>query len=299
MQQRVLHERLHSLDRNLGGSRLTLLLGRHRIDLEGLDQGLAAALERRWGDFVVTDPGVPASHTARFFRGGEGTWLERWSPGEAYRIEALDDEASRLVASYHFALARGGGPRDWKIGITDSPEEPRDRLVENSVRFLAAHLALDAGGFAMHSAGLLREGRAFLFAGPSRAGKSTASKLVANSLGLGDDFGMIVRGDAGWESPAVPFDNTELVQDRPSSGQYPVAGVWRLHHAAETRVESAAGVRATASLTGCAAFAWAMPERADELLDHVRRFVDQGRFHHLFFTRDAELWPHLANSAGV
>jgi len=286
---------MRSLDRSLGRSRLSLFLGRQRIDLEGLDGDLAESLRRRWGGFVVDAPSGPQCCTARFFRAGPGTWLERWAPGEVYRIEPLGDADHRLVASYHFAMTREAGPSNWKIGVSDEPEERRDRLVDNAVRFLAANLALDDGGFALHAAGILRGRDAHLFAGPSRAGKSTASRLVAGAQSLGDDFGSVVRGDSGWLSPAVPFDNTEHVAGRPSGGIFPVRGIWRLHQAPATRVESDQGIRATAALTACAAFAWAMPERAGELLEHVRQFVEDGLFHHLYFTRDAELGPYLGD----
>jgi hypothetical protein len=294
MRDTDLHERLGSLEQPLGSSRLSLLIGLRRIDLCGLDRELAESLQKRWGGFVVEAPAVAPSCTARFFRAGPETWLDRWAPGEVYRIEPRGDAQDRLVASYHFALQRAPGASDWRVGVTDDPDERRDRIVDNVARFLAAHLALDDGGFAMHAAGLLREGRAYLFAGPSRAGKSTASRLVAMAQSLGDDFGAVVRGEAGWMSPAVPFDNSERVSGRPSTGLYPVAGIWRLNQALTTRVESGEGVLPGAALISCAAFAWAMPERADELLENVRRFVGQGLFHELFFTRDADLWPHLA-----
>jgi hypothetical protein len=265
-----------------------------RIDLDGLDESLAADLQRRWGGFVVERPATPPDLAVRFGGGGPGTWLERWKPGEVYRIEASGGDEDRVVASYHFALERRVGETFWRAGISADPQEPLPRIAENVVRFLVAHLALDLGGFAMHAAGVLHEGRAVLFAGPSRAGKSTAAKLVRGAQSLGDDYGLVVRTGDGWSSPAVPFDNSERVENRPSSGSHPVAAVWRLHQSDETRVEHPLGLAASAGLISCAAFAWAMPERSGELLDHVRSFAEQGLFHELYFTRDADLGRHLA-----
>jgi len=297
MQHLTHHERLSSLERNLGSTSLSLRLGRRTIDLEGLDAPLAADMQRRWGGFVVAQDGTPPDRSIRFYRGGSGTWLDHWEPGESYRVEAVGNEKRPLIASYHFGIQRGDEPSTWRVGISDDPDEPLPRIIENVVRVLVAHLALDDGGFALHSAGVLRDGKAFHLAGPSRAGKSTASKLVSGAESLGDDFGIIVRDETGWVSPALPFDNSQRVEGRPSSGVYPLAGVWRVHQAAETHVEQARELAASAELISCAAFAWALPERADELLDHVRSFVAEGLFARLYVALGSDLWPHL--SAGL
>jgi len=296
MQHRSLQERVGSLERNLGSASLCLRLGRRTIDLGGLDGPLVADLKQRWGGFTTPRDAVPADCSILFYKGGPDTWLDHWEPGESYRMEAVGDGEHRMVASYHFGIERGDEPSTWRVGISDEPDEPLPRIVENVVRFLAAHLALDDGGFALHSAGVLRDGRAFHLAGPSRAGKSTAARLVAGAESLGDDFGMIVRDETGWLSPALPFDNTERVEGRPSSGVYPVAGVWRVHQASETEVKEAGELAAGTALISCAAFAWALPERAVELLDHVRSFVAQGLFRHLDVALGSDLWPHLRDS---
>jgi hypothetical protein len=299
MRHRNLHERLRSLERNLGSSTLSLRLGRRTIELVGLDASLAADLERRWGGFVVAQSGAPADCVVRFHRGGAGTWLDHWQPAESYRLETVGEGEQRLVASYHFGIAREEEPATWRVGLSDDPAEPVDRVAENVVRFLAAHLALDDGGFALHSAGVLRDGRAYHLAGPSRAGKTTASKLIDGAESLGDDFGMIVREGSRWWTPALPFDNAEQVGERPSSGLYPLVGVWRVHQAEQTYTKAAGKLEASAALMSCAAFAWAMPERADELLDHVRSFAAQGLFGQLHFALGADLWPLLEAGPGV
>ena len=49
----------------------------------------------------------------------------------------------------------------------------------------------------------------------------------------------------------------------------------------------------TASLMGCTAFPWALPELSERLLEHVGRYVQEGSYRHLYFTSEADLWPHL------
>jgi hypothetical protein len=273
-----------------------LVVGGYAIRIEGLSDELCASLGLRWGRFLERSaPGEPRM-TVRAFQGGPGYWLDAPRRGEPYRIEVLDDNAHRIVASYHFAVGADECPNTWRVGITDGAEEPLERILDNALRLVTARLAVEEGGFAMHAAGVLREGRAWLFAGPSRAGKSTVVRLLAPATSLGDDFGLVLPDRGGWSAPAVPFDNSERIEHEPPAGLIPVSGIWRLYQADETRVEPPPRGRAVASLTGCTAFPWAMPELSQKLLEHVERFVAEASFRHLYFAEDAALWTHLAGT---
>jgi hypothetical protein len=295
----ALYTRLKACNRPFGDESRTLVLGRSPIRIEGLDADLAARLEGRWGGFLHRAASERPARCVRVVRGGEHGWLERWKAGESYRLEALHDLPQRLVASYHFALCSEPEPSRWRVAVTEQQEEPLERILENALRFVAADLAVAAGGFAMHAAAVLWDGRAYVFAGPSGAGKSTAVRLCAPAVSLGDDFGLVLPGETGWSAPAVPFDNSERVADRPAEGLFPVAGVWRLLKAPQTRVERPPPALAVASLLGCAAFPWAMPERAGALAEQVERFVAAGRYAHLHFAPHSGLLRSLAQGGGT
>jgi hypothetical protein len=95
-------------------------------------------------------------------------------------------------------------------------------------------------------------------------------------------------------APALPFDNSERIPSDAQRGIFPVAGIWRLTQASATRVERLPAGLAAASLLGCAAFPWAMPEASGTLLEHVTRYIAEGRFGRLDFALGADLWAHLA-----
>ena len=289
-----LHARLYGANRSYGDGERTLALGYHAIRIEGLDDDLCTRLENRWGGFLQRAASGPPRATVRVFRAGPDLWLPAPQRSEAYRIEAVNDLARRLVVSYHFGIGAEGGPhRSWRLGITAQPDEPLERILDNALRFVTAHLAADEGGFAMHAAGVARDGRAFLFAGPSGAGKSTAVRLATPATALGDDFGLVVPTEKGWVAAALPFDNSERIVHEPPGGPFPVAGIWRLYQASETRADQPRADLAVASLMGCTAFPWAMPEQSERLLEHAGRYVREGSYRHLYFTGEADLWPHL------
>lgn len=287
---------IRDLDRLHGPALRRLRVGPWNLGIEGLDDELARALDRRWGGFVTDAPESDETFrsTVRLMRGEAFHGLGAIGRGERYRIEASFDRDTPLVRSYHFALCpEEGEENEWRCALIDPVGELAERVVENVIRYLVARVAILDGGFALHGAGVVRGGRAFLFAGPSRSGKSTAVKLSLAERSLGDDFAVVLPAGGGWAAPAVPFDNSEAAPASPSFGPFPVAGIWRLYQAPEARVEVPTTVKGAASLLGCTAFPWALSDLTGPMIQHVRRFVEGGGFAHLHFSPASELWPLL------
>ena len=270
-------DRALSGTRTPGPERRTLSVGPWSVAFEGLDPETALRLDRRWGGFVGPEEAEDVSAAARLLDAGPGSFLEA-APGEGYRFEATGAE----VVSYHFAARRGEGER-WRVAVAASEDEPRERTLDNLARLLVARLALRSGGLALHGAGVLLAGNAFVFAGPSRAGKSTAARLARADASLGDDFAVVVPRDDGYAAVAVPFDNSERGPAVARVAPSPLAGIFRLEKSADARIEPLAGAAAIASLVGCAAFPWALPDLAGGLLPVAEAVVGAGLFSVLRF----------------
>ena len=293
MAEPSLLDRLRSLDEPRGPGRILLALGEWSIAIEGLDAGLEDILERRWAGFATRCRDVANAVTLRVVRGGESLCLPRWQGFERYRIEGAVEHGMPVVRSYHFALAPGEGPRAWRLAVADERDEPGERTIENAVRYTVARTAAEAGGFALHGAGVLRDGRAYVFAGPSRSGKSTAVALSAPARSLGDDFAVLLPRGGEWVTPALPFDSSETAPPKPEGVLFPVVGIWRLFRAAEPRLEAVPPTIAAASLMGCSAFPWAMPDLSESVLDHVRQYIGVAPFAHLHFRKAPDFWDLL------
>jgi len=286
---------LFALHRARGDEALHIRIGDWTLTIRGLDASVASSLDRRWGGFVLERPRSVARVTLKVFPSGPEGWLERWGEGERYRVEGGIEEGRLVVRSYHFALCPEDTPRSWRLGLTEQNEEPVERILDNALRYLVARTATEEGGLAVHGAGVLRGGLAYLFAGPSRSGKSTAVMLSSPAVSLGDDFAVLVpREDGVWVTPAVPFQNTEEAPPEPPQGFFPLAGVWRLFQSTEDRVERLPSGLAIASLIGCAAFPRAMPDLSGAVLDHARRFVSESAFAHLHFRKTVDFWKVIA-----
>jgi hypothetical protein len=283
-----LRPRLAACDVPRGDRSRDLSIGPWRLRFEGIDAVLDEALAGRWGAFWGPAQGIE-SVTVRVVRGDGGTWIAPGPPGEGYRIEAEPDADGILVASYRFALApnRDGS---WRLAIEDTPSEPLARLFENATRYLVARLAAEQGGVALHGAGVAKHGRAWVFAGPSRSGKSTAIRL-SSGTSLGDDFAVIVPAAQGFVVPAVPFDNAEAGIG--STPPMPLALVLRLHQGPKPLLSRPTGPIAHAALMSCLAFPWALPDLAAKIDGAVAALVSDGRFAELTFAPDPSFWELL------
>ncbi|HKQ61151.1 MAG TPA: hypothetical protein VJS92_07655, partial [Candidatus Polarisedimenticolaceae bacterium] len=169
-----LYRAILALDRPPGPAVRALRLGDWALRLEGLDAELLATLERRWGAFLQPAGGDPPRATLRLHRADAPRFLTRTPAGELYRVEARNAAEERVIVSYHFAVVAEDRGRVFRLALAAQAEEPAGRVVENAVRVIAARLAAEDGGFALHAGGVLRGGRAYLLAGPSGAGKTTA-----------------------------------------------------------------------------------------------------------------------------
>ncbi len=272
-----------------------LSVGPWRLRVEGLDPDLAAALDRRWGGFVA--PAVDGSEDLAVVvtDAGPQPWRTAGAPGEAYRVEALRLDRGPALLSYRFAAIREGAD-SWRVGLSAGEGEPDGRAVENAVRMLSARLAIERGGFAVHGAGVVRAGRGHVFAGPSRAGKSTAVRLAAPCVPLGDDFAVLFPGDRGWRTAAVPFDNAERAPASPPRGSVPLAGLWRLHHGppdVPARVVLPPRPSRVAVVLSCVAAPWTVPDLEDALLDTTAKFAAESTVGELYFRLAPDLWDAL------
>ena len=271
----------------------TLRVGPWTVAFRGLDAALAMALQERWGPFAgAADAGEPAMRV-EVQETSPSAGLGHWSPGERYRVEAVPGPGIPTVRSYGFVL-RATAPATFTLGLVPGVEEPATRRLDNAARLLVARLALGAGGFAMHAAGVLDGTRAHLLAGPSRSGKTTAVAAL-RWPSLGDDFAVVVpRGNDGWAAVATPFDNAEAVPASAPTGAWPLAAVWRLAQEPSGALRTLPATAAATMLTACAAFPWALPDMAEPLVTATVRCAREVRCGVLAFARDTDLRALLA-----
>jgi hypothetical protein len=157
------------------------------------DQDLAKMLRRRYKGFVTDAENI----TAEFE-------IERFSLG---RIGSEDEVAVQWIDD-RWIIERGD------FGVCWYPRRGEGRIrqaaspfaTDAALRIIHSLILAAEGGFLLHAASAIRNGKAFLFAGISGAGKTTISSLAPSDVVLlSDEISYIRRDGNSYRAYGTPF----------------------------------------------------------------------------------------------
>src|SRR5271154_5651418 len=152
--------------------------------------------------------------------------------------ESGDEDLSVAWNSGCWLIERGDFRAEW------NPSTARGRIqqtinpysLDSVLRIVHTLLLARKGGFLVHASSAIRNGRAFLFAGVSGAGKTTISRLAPkDAVLLTDEVSYVRRHEDGYCAFGTPFAG-ELAK----SGENitaPFAALYWLEKGPETRIE--------------------------------------------------------------
>jgi len=188
-----------------------------------------------------------------------------------------------------------------RAALWTSVDEPLDEVIgvfENFFRLLVAYRLNQIGGALLHSAGLVRDSRAYLFLGRSGAGKSTISRISqeAGVEVLSDDMNALVLEHGRATVEKLPFAG-DLGQTGGRRGGVSLAGLYRLEQAETHAVEPFPKPEALALLLSCAPYLNADPHRTDRLMENLAALARNCDVKRLAFRRDAGFWDLIAEAS--
>ncbi|MGA2743287.1 MAG: hypothetical protein ABSE44_01210 [Candidatus Sulfotelmatobacter sp.] len=150
------------------------------------------------------------------------------------------------------------------------------------------------GGFLLHSASAIRNGKAFLFAGVSEAGKTTISRLAPPDATLLTDEISYVRKkddrkhDAGYIAFGTPF--TGELAKLGENVSAPIAALYLLAKGAENRIDPIPPGEAARSLLANLLFFAEDEDLVQAIFHSAFEFVSQVPVSRLTFVPDARVW---------
>ncbi len=149
------------------------------------------------------------------------------------------------------------------------------------------------GGFLLHSASAIRNGKAFLFAGVSGAGKTTISRLApADATLLTDEISYVRKLDEGYVAFGTPFTG-ELAKLGENTAA-PVAALYLLGQGPENRIDPVSVADAGRELLANMLFFAQGQEEDQEIVHQVFQaacdFVHRVPVYRLTFVPDARVW---------
>jgi hypothetical protein len=272
-------------------------IGPLEMALEGLSESQAEKLERRYRTFMVDAPGRPDVRI-RLHRAGVGHFLKERRGGlpETYRLESRRAPGRLEVWSYEFAGRLEAATGSAALAVVEESGDRFDRGLENFLRVLTASYILERGGLLLHASGVVRDGAAHLFFGPSGRGKTTVTLLSPDDIVLSDDLSLIVRNGGRYEAAGIPFGMAHHhVPD--SRDSFPIGSLNSLVQSKEIRREPLSGARAMAELSASLPFVMQETGQSGRALEVVERLLSSVRAYRLWFRKDPSFWSLVAEEA--
>ncbi len=190
-----------------------------------------------------------------------------------------------------WSLQRGDFRAEWvpasRTGWIRQSANPYS--IDALLRIVHTLLLARQGGFLMHSASAIRNGKAFLFAGVSGAGKTTISRLAPPDVTLlTDEISYVRKQDAGYVAFGTPF--TGELAKLGENVSAPLNALYLLAKGSENRIDPVAPSEAARSVLSNLLFFAEDEDLVQAMFHSAFEFVNRVPVYRLTFVPDARVW---------
>jgi hypothetical protein len=193
--------------------------------------------------------------------------------------------------SGRWTLSRGDFRAEWEPAIQRGRirQTANPYSIDACLRIVHTLVLARKGGFLLHSASAVRNGKAFLFAGVSEAGKTTISRLAPSDVTLlTDEISYVRKCDEGYVAFGTPF--TGELAKLGENVSAPIAALYLLSKGRENRIEPVPAGEAARGLLANLLF-FARDEELVQATFHAAfEFVSRVPVSRLTFFPDARVW---------
>ncbi len=205
-----------------------------------------------------------------------------------------DAEVSVTHRSGRWFMQRGDFRAEWEPATRRGSirQSANPYSIDAVLRIVHTLVLAKQGGFLLHSASAVRNGKAFLFAGVSGAGKTTISRLApADAALLTDEISYVRKQSEGYVAFGTPFTGELAKLGKNTSA--PVAALYLLAQGSENRIEPVAASAAGRELLANMLFFAEDPEMVHWAFQAACDFVDRVPVYRLTFVPDARVWEMI------
>lgn len=249
------------------------------VALRTTEPSFAQLLEQRYGDFI--NPNATPLFDLKVDLVPEGTL-------------AGDDELSVRRRNGSWTVARGDFRAEWDLGLRRGwiRQSANPYGIDSLLRILHSLELSRRGGFLVHAASAIRQGRAFLFAGRSGAGKTTLARLAPREVTLlSDEISYVRRVDGGYRAYGTPFAGELARLGKNVSA--PLAALYLLEKGPAVKIEPLPAAEAARALLQNILFFAENPELVERVLVAACEFVERIPVRRLTFPRDPQVWEAI------
>ncbi|MFZ0799347.1 MAG: hypothetical protein WCA13_00525 [Terriglobales bacterium] len=209
---------------------------------------------------------------------------------------ASDDDVRVQRDGAEWLIERGDFDARW------DPRTGRGRVRQNAnpyaldsvLRILHSLILAERGGFLLHAASAICDGRAYLFSGVSGAGKTTMTRLApADVTLLTDEISYLRPGAGGYAAFGTPFAG-ELARAGENCTA-PVAALFFLEKGQENRIDELSSAEAVRRLMRNVLFFAEDKGLVEKLLSTACDFAARVPIRRLTFYPDARVWDLVRN----
>lgn len=201
----------------------TIAIGRVTVGIRASDETFLGMLEDRYAGFIDRNDAPHYEFD-----------VVLTSPDDA----TADADLRVIRDGHRWHLERGDFRADWDPVVRRGRirQSPNPYSIDAVLRIVHTLVLAREGGFLMHAASAIRNGKAFLFAGVSGAGKTTIARLAPPDVRLlTDEISYVRNEEAGYHAYGTPFAG-ELAKAGENL-RAPLAAVYLLAQGTENRID--------------------------------------------------------------
>jgi hypothetical protein len=204
---------------------------------------------------------------------------------------AADDDLRVRQHSGRWSAERGDFRAEWNSTSNkgDIRQSANPYSIDAVLRIVHSLVLSKEGGFLLHAASAIRNGRAFLFAGVSGAGKTTMARLAPTDAALlTDEISYVRKHKDGYFAFGTPFTG-ELAK----SGENicaPIAGLYLLAQGPQNRLEPVVHAEAVRALLTNILFFAEETELVEMVFHSACEFISRIPVYRLTFVPDPQVW---------
>ena len=205
--------------------------------------------------------------------------------------EEADAELRVIRHGHRWQLERGDFRADWDplLRCGRILQSPNPYSIDTVLRIVHTLVLAGEGGFLMHAASAIRNGKAFLFAGASGAGKTTIARCAPSDAHLLSDEISYVRSDHGsYYAYGTPFAG-ELARAGENL-HAPLAAIYLLAQGPENRIDDVRPTDAARALLANILFFAEDRELVQAVFRSALDCAERVPVRRLTFVPDASVW---------
>jgi hypothetical protein len=265
------------LTTTLARAEITIEIGGVPVRVLATDSSFLEMLERRYVGFVTCGGRAEFEFDIELAEpvAGDADLRVTWDSG-LWRVERGD-----------FAAVFDPHSRKGRIR-----QSPNPYSIDAVFRILHTLLLAQEGGFLLHAASAIRNGKAFVFAGVSGAGKTTIASLAPPDVTLLTDEISYIRKDGNrYLAFGTPF--TGELGKLGENVSAPLAALYLLEKGPQNQTAPVSAAEASRAFLANVLFFAEDPKLVRSVFHSACEFVGQVPIHRLTFLPDSRVWEML------